>query len=883
MARTALLSFNRGLVSRLGLGRIDLKRLALSAERMTNWMPRVLGAMSIRVGTAYTGATASNAASRTLPFIFSTTDTARLEFTAAVMRVWIGDTLLTRPTVTTAVTNGNFTTNLASWTDNDEAGATSSHAAAGYMQLVGNGTARAIRDQQVTVSGANLNVEHALRVVIARGPVYIRVGSTSGNDDYVAETVLDTGTHSLAFTPSGDFHIRFFSSRIALVWVDSCNVESAGVVTLPTPWGASDLSNIRFDQSGDVVYIACAGYQQRKIERRGTSPSARSWSVVLYASPDGPFLIQNTSSTTFAPSALTGNITVTASQPVFKSTHVGALFSITSQGQVVTTTSAVTGTPTNSIRVTGMDNARVFSLIISGNASASTVDLQRSYDNSTWANVGGGATWTTDVTTTVDDQLDNQIVYYRLILTARVAPDTVTMELRIGAGSIRGVVRMTGFTSSTVMEAEVLTALGGTTANSVWQEGHWSDKRGWPTSVALDEGRLWWAGQNGIWGSVSDAFDSFDETIEGDAGPINRTIGSGPVDTINWLLPLKRLVLGGQGAEIALKSSSLEEPLTPTNFAAKATSTQGSGAVSPIKVDKNGYFINRGGTKLFELSFDIQAYDYKAMDMMAIVPELGLPSITRIAAQRQPDTRIHCVRSDGVALVGIIDRNEDVLCWVQWETDGFVEDVVVLPAESGDLDDQVYYTVRRVINGSTVRYHEKWAQETDCRGATDSRLADSHINYSGAASTTITGLTHLEAESVVVWGNGADLGTYTVSGGQITGLSSAVTTACVGLPYTAQFKSAKLGESMFQRRRNTGLGLLLADLHPQGLQFGPDFTNLDSLPLIEDGTTVGSSTLTVRDHEAIEFPATWTSDARVCLQAAAPRPVTVCALVVEQD
>src|SRR5689334_21796118 len=116
----ALLALNRGLVSRLGLARTDLKRLALAAETMTNWMPRVLGSMSVRPGLGYTGATLSNAASRSLPFIFVTDDTARMEFTASNLRIWIGDTLLTRPAVTSAVTNGSFATDLTGWTDSDE-------------------------------------------------------------------------------------------------------------------------------------------------------------------------------------------------------------------------------------------------------------------------------------------------------------------------------------------------------------------------------------------------------------------------------------------------------------------------------------------------------------------------------------------------------------------------------------------------------------------------------------------------------------------------------------------------------------------------------------------------------------------------------------------
>lgn len=892
MSTSVLLALNRGLVSRLGLARIDLKRLALSAEVMTNWIPRVLGSMSIRPGMAYIGATRSNAAARFLKFIFATTDTALLELTDSVMRVWISDELLTRPTVTAAVTNGTFASNLTGWTDSDESGATSAWASPGYMELIGDGTARAIREQQVTVN--ETDTEHALRIVIARGPVYLRVGSTSGADDYVTETRLDTGEHSIAFTPTGNFFIRFFSSQVPRVWVDSCAIESAGVVTLPTPWAEADLGAVSYDQSGDVVYVACADNQQRKIERRGTRPNARSFSVSLYQPPDGPFMIENVSPVTLTPSGLTGNITLTASKALFRSTHVGALFSHTSVGQQVTVTTSTSGVATASIRVTGVDAARSWIVIVSGNNSSSTVDMQRSYDDATWANVGAPYSYTADINAAAADDFDNQIVYYRLILTNRVAPDSVTMTLTIGSGSVRGIARVTGYTSATVVDAEVLTDMGGTSASDIWQEGQWSDHRGWPTAVRLNEGRLWWAGKNGIWGSVSDAYDSFDEEIDGDSGPINRTIGAGPVDTINWMLPLKRLVVGAQGGEVSVKSSSLEEPITPTNFSLPTTSTQGSKAVHPVKVDQAGYFVSRSGVKVFELNFDLQSYDYQTRDLMAIEPELGVPGIVRMDAHRQPDTRIHCIRSDGIAIVAVADRNEEVLAWVKVETDGLVEDVVTLPAEDGNVDDQVYYVVKRTIDGSTVRYLEKWAQESQCRGGSLSRLADSHITYTGTATTVISGLDHLEGEEVVVWAAGQDVGTdsdwaqtYTVSGGQIT-LSTAATNVCVGLGYTAQFKSAKLGTASqempapLNRMKNAHhIGLVLADTHPKGIRFGVDFDVLDDMPEIESGATVAAATKEAYDEDTIELPGKWTTDARICLQGQAPRPCTVLAVSVD--
>jgi hypothetical protein len=65
-----LVAFNRGLVSKLGAARADIKRVALSAKTMNNWIARLLGSMCIRPGLWYRGHTKGNAASRFIPFVF---------------------------------------------------------------------------------------------------------------------------------------------------------------------------------------------------------------------------------------------------------------------------------------------------------------------------------------------------------------------------------------------------------------------------------------------------------------------------------------------------------------------------------------------------------------------------------------------------------------------------------------------------------------------------------------------------------------------------------------------------------------------------------------------------------------------------------------------
>lgn len=903
MARQELqvLAFNRGLISKLALARHDLKRYGYSAEESVNWMPRALGSMMLRPGLGYKLSTNNNAATRYLGFVKSRRDKALMEFTTGALRIVINDVVLTRVAVAATVTNGNFNTNLTGWTDSDEVGATSDWVAGGYMGLTGGGTAAAIRDQQVIVT--NPSVEHALRIVIERGPVTLRVGSTIGDDDYISEASLETGTHSLSFTPLGSFYVRFMSRLERITLVDSCNVEAAGAMVLPSPYPAADLGYIRggwdISQSGDVFYLACKAYQQRRIERRG---NARSWAIVLYRAPDGPFRAQNVSPTTLTPSVISGNGTLTASAPTFKATQVGALFSHTSTGQTVTRSATALNDATGSIEVTGVGTDRSFTIILSGVTAGRTIQLQRSFDNAVWTDVAAEL-WTADTTEAYADGLDNQTVFYRLKVTVAGAAGATMLTLTIATGSITGIGRVTAFSSSTVMQIEVLKNFGSTAASDEWAEGEWSDYRGWPSSDSFVESRLGWAGSDKTWLSVTDVFDGFDATVEGDSGPISRSIGSGPVETINWMLPLQRLLLGGDGAEYSVQSSALNDPLTPTAFNIKAPSTQGSYPIQALRIDTRGIFVQGGGRRLYELSIGQEnGYDYTSSDLTVLIPEIGGEPGTdthfvRIAVQRQPDTRIHCIRSDGTAGVMVYDRAENVTCWIELESPGaggLIEDVVVLPATPGAEEDEVYYVVHRTVNGADVRYLEKFSLESECIGGTVNKVADSFVSFPSGFTATAA---HLAGADLVVWADGICLtdedgdimvftadntGTITLENNGEAYFSQGGGT--MGLAYEARWKGAKLGQALNHRKNISQVGLLLKDTHAKGIEFGPDFDHMDPLPLVYEGEVIDPDYVyPAADEIPLPFDGRWSPDSRVCLRATAPRPCTALATTIQMD
>lgn len=915
-ATHALVAFNRGLVSRLALARVDLKRMALSAAEMVNWIPRVLGSMMLRPGLQFLSATRSNAKARHIPFVFSTSDTALIELTDGFMRVRIDDVIIRRPSVTPTFTrwdggSSSFVassdiastfvdaTDVSYWRDNDESGGVSTFATGGYLSLLGNGNASARRDRMVTVNQPA--TEHSLEIVVARGIVMLRVGTTEGGDELLTDRSLRAGRHSISVTPlSGLFFVRLSNSLDTVALVDSVTLgQAAADMAIATSWAEDDLKHVRWVQSGDVIFLACregehsAGlhyHPQKRIERQGAT-SPRSWSVVDYAPEDGPFRELNTGPVRLKVSATSGDVTLTAERDYFKETNVGSLFELTSAGQVVGPLAiSAENTFTDPIRVFGVGNARAFSIGITGTFTGiTTVTLQRSVaEPGDWTDV---ASWATPITLATTDGLDNQIIYYRIgIKTGEyTAPDTINVSLTYSAGSITGICRVTAFTSTTVVSASVLKNFGRANQYTAdWREGDWSPRRGYPSGVEMDGGRLWWAGKGLEWGSVSDALDSFDDSIESDDGPIRRTLGKGPIDSINWILAANNLLFGMDGSVQVARSSAIDEPLTQAKFGLKPISNKGTAPIQAVLMDTSVAYVGLDDQRVYEISYDGVVYN-PPIDMTALVPEIGAPGFVGMAVQNSPDRRLHLWRSDGTVAILVFDKVENVTCWLEVETDGEVEDIVVLPREhDGGPEDRVYYAVKRTINGSTVRYLERWAEETDAMGASDNRIADSFV-VTTTPGLTMSGLSHLEGEAVVVWQDGVcpldasnNPKTYTVSGGQITLDTAIVSFACAGLPYTATWKSAKGAvrdaQQMLlnQRQKIDTLGVVLADTHPLGLKYGQDFTNMDDLPLIEAGAEVDIDAVwTEYDYDAFTVNGTWSTDARICLKAVAPLPCTV--------
>jgi hypothetical protein len=868
--------FNRGEIDPLALARSDVERVRDSGAFMENWLPIRLGPMSFRPGVETIVESESIVDGRLIPFVAGLNDRALIEFDVETIRVLDDATsYVTRPASTTVITNGAFTTDVSGWTDVSEVGGTAVWTSdyGGAASLSGNGRAIGALRQDVATDSNDMGVQ----INIVEAPVKLTISDVA-TSRVIFEDVLLPGTHSFLVSPAANTRFEISNSTLYRAVVRYITIESAGIMELPIA-NFNVATTYRYAQSLDVLFVANGLLPPQRIERRGN----QSWSVVDFRADDGPFETINSDGATLTASVLQGNGTLTSSRALFDRGglvgYVGTLFKLQSSEQNRTQSASSDNVQTLSIKVTGIGEARRFTVTTSGVFTA-TVTLQRSVDNIAWTDVKSYTTATTD---NYLDGLDNQELFYRLnVKTGNYTSGTVTMSLAYNNGSITGIVRVTEVVSSTVAKIQVVEPLGSTDATADWYHGSWSGRYGFPNAVAIFEGRLCWAGLNKVWMSVSDTFDSYDRDIEGASASIQRTVGFGTADNIEWLYPTSRMLMGMASHIVAVRSSSFNEPITFTNANLRRANTQGSAARDVVEADNRMYFVQRSLRKIFEIDYSGEPDTYEALDLMVLAPDLvGTATIKRIAVTRQPESRVWVLLDDGTLLVYLHEPTEDVRGWsrMRLATGHLAADLVSMP---GVLEDDVYL---RVFNGSRS-YITHLASQRDALGGNLSKHFDMQYTFTSPGGT-LTGLDALAGGTARVWADGKDRGQVTVSGmGTVTLDSAAYTNVTIGKPYTAKYLSNKLsdyvdGMVFNQNKRVTHLGAIMKNVVPQFFQYGSDESHLQPMPNLEDGTSYDKTVRRDYDELPFEFDGTYDSDSRYYLQTTAPCTVLAVTVVVD--
>lgn len=728
---------------------------------------------------------------------------------------------------------------------------------------------------------------------------------------------------------------------------------TGSIFEIKTPYAIADLTNadgsfaLSIAQSIDVMYIAHRKYPMQKLSHY----SSTRWSLIDQMSDivgiasqsprifGGPFADSDGTTTVYAASATGLNVALTASAPLWNSNHVGSLFYLGEKDvRAAVQWEAGKAYALGAVVRSGNINYKALNAATSGTVKP-THTVGAVFDGTT------GVQW---------QYLNNGI----------------------------GIVFITGFVSSTQVTASIIGTLpdgcvGAANASLNWGQSIYNASDGWPSEVSFFHERLVLARDQHINLSVAGDylnFNSRDESgnVVSDMA-ISIQLQSRKTNSINWLEPGSDMIIGTSGGEFILREMTRNQVFGAGNTTLLQQSEFGTSSMRPQRVGYSTVFLQRAGTKVREMSYDMGADNYKAYDTTLLSEHITKGGLASSAYQQDPYSIIWYARKDGKLVGFTFNKEQDVQAWHSHTIggSGFVESVAAIPSPDGTRSD-LWLIVNRTINGVSKRYIEYLEQEhtrgddpylsfyvdagltydgkvnatltpgsgcttahstgitfsassavwsagdvgreiqyryatigADVSGApitvyktakalitayTDSQHVTCTINSAFPSTsaiaanawrmtaTTLSGLSHLEGQTVDVLVNGASHPQRTVTGGSIT-LQNAGSIVHVGLPCPAKLKTMRLtdggadGTSQGKTARINKATLRM--LETLGMKYGHSFANMDEVNIRTALDQMDNAPPLFTGDIVLDWPGEYDTHPWLCFANDQPLPSTI--------
>ena len=778
-------------------------------------------------------------------------------------------------------------------------------------------------------------------------------------------------------------YVLEFGNQYFRIHKDGGTVVSGGsAVEVSTVYLTAELSQIKFSQSADVMYLVHPLHPVQKITR--TSHTA--WTISEVAFLRGPMQDTNITTTTLTSNGRTGSgKTITASASLFVSSDVGRLIKLHD----------------GFAKITGFTSATVVTATVQENAEGRS-ELMPSYTSDTIAFYEGdpGATGLEHndrITDTTGSFITQGFKVGQKVTTTGASTGgnnkTSALIVQVTADTML-------FSPSVDLVNEAagqdVTLNGDLEADSNFSLGAFSATTGYPSAITFYEQRLVFANTSTqpqtLFFSVGGSFEDFADGIDADDA-LTYTIGSNQVNVIRYLASGRVLIVGTSGGEFAVSASGSSEPLSPTNAQIKRQANYGSANIQPIQVGNVTMFVQRASRKIRELVYSFDTDSYQAPDLTVLAEHITETGVVEMAYQQEPDNIVWCILTNG-QLVGMTYRREEqVVGWHEhimggrfgactitvsdyaniavgttltftksdgtiiiftseavsgdapadtslgWrpnesnnttadniftrinahadftvanpsaaivtvtetshsstgflscvssdttrlvttnEGQAVVESMAVVP---GDLnEDSAYMVVKRTVNGSTARYIEYFTAFDFGTDVSDAFFVDSGLTYSGSAATSISGLDHLEGQTVSVLANGATHPDKIVTSGAIS-LNRSVTKAHIGLSYHSTLQTMRVDaggtEGTAQGKIKRIHDITVRLFNTVGIQVGSSETEIDRIPFRSSVNVMGLALPMFTGDKQVEFRGGYDNDGFIVIKQTQPLPTTILAI-----
>lgn len=352
---------------------------------------------------------------------------------------------------------------------------------------------------------------------------------------------------------------------------------------------------------------------------------------------------------------------------------------------------------------------------------------------------------------------------------------------------------------------------------------------------------------------------------------------------IRHLVPLVDLLAFTVGGEFRIFAKN-SDALTPASATPKAQSYVGANNVQPAIAENAVLYAQASGGHVREFAYTgegLAGAAFTNLDISVLAPHLfdGYTMVDMAFSRTSTCPVLWVVRSDGVLLGMTYVPGQNVRAWHQHTTDGLFESCCCV-AEGGE--DVLYVVVQRTINSRQVRSIER-LHTRQCTNQEDAFFVDCGLSYSGAPTTTITGLWHLEGRSVVALADGAVVDGLTVENGTVE-LPALASVVHVGLVINAELQTLPVS---YQTDEAFGQGVVkdVNKVHLRVSRSGAMHVGPTGGRMVEAKRRTTESygeppaLRTGWDH--LNVAPKWDDDAGVTVQMRTPLPLTVLAMVLD--
>lgn len=845
MARVAveLTNFTGGELSPRLDGRTDLTKYSSGCKKLENLVVYPHGSAARRPGSTFIAEVAdSDNKTRLIPFEFSTTQTYMLEFSNLKMRVYKDKgAVLEGDKTITGITQANPAVVTAS-----------SH---GYS----NG-------DEVLISGVS--------------------GMTEVNNKRFLVADKTTNTFELQDKDGVDINSSSFTAY-------SSGGVSNKVFELATPYTTAQLFDLKFAQSADVMYITHPEHEVEKLSRTGHT----SWTLTDVDFTKGPMQDANTTDTTLNPgqSAVGTGISLVASAVTginggsgFQSTDVGR-FVFLNAGYAKITAVADTTNATITI-ITALDSASAtadwrlgaFSdttghpssvtffeqrLVFAGTTEQpQTIFFSKSgdYENMD-ANIGG---------TVADDDAIIYTIASNQVNAIRFMTATRTLIIGTAGGefTVSG-----GGTDSAITPTNILIKK---------QSNHGAAN---VDAIAVGNATLFLQRAKRKIRELAYNFD-VDGYIAPDMTILAEHISEGGLTQIAYQQEPNQIVYAvrGDGELVGLTYQREQQvtawhrhifggrfgnaTITVTDFAniadgtrivltkADGTTTTFTSATSST----SGKFHttssnNQTATNLKTLIDADSDFTATVSSNVVTITETS-PLSTGFLTVTSLDDAVRLAKTD--------------------EGKAVCESVAVIPTD--DTEYEVYVIVKRTINGATRRFVEVLnVFDFDQTDNTSFNFLDSQLSYSGSAVSSVSGLDHLEGQTVSILADGATHPDKTVSSGSVT-LDRSALNVKVGLAYTSLLQTMRLNAGS-QNGTSQGKTKRIYDITVRmfesiGVEVGPNLNDMERIPFRSSADLMDEGIPPFTGDKEVEFRGNYETDGFIFVRQTQPLPFTILSL-----